>query len=355
MCAELRAYLIYAPGEGERNRAFIQMFQEEGRRQGISFSYVSLEEYGRRGVPDLVLNRTRLPEVSRWYEERGCVALHNSAVVEIANDKWKTLRYLLDQTQRGGLPALRGEKWIPDTLYFPSAKRGGRFLDMDRPEGYSCIAYRDGRECIDATSLGAFLEGHLSLVIKTVSGHGGTQVASLGEGRHFSGRDGEKTRILRKIEGFLERYSGEDVIVQERIACQNRDVRMYILGNQMYQGVLRQGRGDFRSNFSLGGEVRAFCPSDKQQKWMEQVLLGFENHTLGMAGMDFLLGEDGNLYFNELEEMVGSRMLYQATDRDIVKDYVHWMKLCMHAADRVQNLRYPDRIQNLRYPDRIFS
>ena len=253
MCAELRAYLIYAPGEGERNRAFIQMFQEEGRRQGISFSYVSLEEYGRRGVPDLVLNRTRLP----------------------------------DQAQRGGLPALRGEKWMPDTLYFPSAERGRRFLDMDRPEGYSCIAYRDGRECIGATSLGAFLEGHFSLVIKTVSGHGGQQVASLGEGRHFSGRDGEKSRILREIEGFLERYPGEDVIVQERIACQNRDVRMYILGNQMYQGVLRQGRGDFRSNYSLGGEVRTFCPSDKQQKWMEQALSGHgSGYREGLCALD---------------------------------------------------------------------
>ena len=59
---------------------------------------------------------------------------------------------------------------------------------------------------------------------------------------------------------------------------------------------------------------------------MEQVLLCFGAHILGMAGIDFLLGEDGNLYFNELEEMVGSRMLYKVTNQDIVKDYVHWIK-----------------------------
>ncbi len=342
MCKEIRAYLIYAPREGERNRAFIRMFQEEGSRQGISFSYVSLEEFRQREMPEVALNRTRLPEISRWYEERGCLALHDSAIVEISNDKWRTLLYLLHQAEHGALPALKGKKWLPDTLHFPRAERGGRFHRMARAEGthatalerkindiderYPCIVHKDGEECLQAMSLEDFLERHPCPVMKTVSGHGGKEVASLGGEGQLRRMKGEKSSVLREMETFLEKFPEEDVIMQERIACHNRDVRMYVLGNQMYQGVLRQGREDFRSNYSLGGKVNAFCPSGKQKVWMEQVLQSFGKHTLGMAGLDFLLGEDGNLYFNELEEMVGSRMLYQATDKDIVKDYVNWLK-----------------------------
>ncbi len=342
MCTEIKAYMIYAPGEGEKNQAFIRMFQKEGKRLGISFSYVSLEEYRQRKIPDVVLNRTRLPEVSRWYEERGCLVLHDSTVVEVSNDKWETLRYLLDQAEHGMMPDLHQKKWLPDTLYLPAADRDGNSRGMvgeDRSsasaqgkgfanpgERYSCIAYKNGREYLHMTLLDDFLERHPSLVIKTVSGHGGNEVAGLGREGNFQRRGREKSDVLREIEAFLERFPEEDVIMQEKIACHNRDVRMYVLGNRMYQGVLRQGKGDFRSNYSLGGEARAFCPSRKQEQWMEQVLLCFGAHILGMAGIDFLLGEDGNLYFNELEEMVGSRMLYKVTNQDIVKDYVHWIK-----------------------------
>ena len=44
-----------------------------------------------------------------------------------------------------------------------------------------------------------------------------------------------------------------------------------------------------------------------------------------MAGMDFIVDSAGNLVFNEVEEMVGCRMLYQYTDLDIVKDYIDWL------------------------------
>ena len=46
---------------------------------------------------------------------------------------------------------------------------------------------------------------------------------------------------------------------------------------------------------------------------------------IGMAGIDFILAKDGSLVFNEIEEMAGSRMLYECTDYDIVKDYVQWI------------------------------
>ena len=45
----------------------------------------------------------------------------------------------------------------------------------------------------------------------------------------------------------------------------------------------------------------------------------------GMYSIDFLPLPDGRLIFDEVEEMVGCRMLYQYTEHDIVKDYVTYL------------------------------
>lgn len=304
----MRAYLIYAPQEGEKNRQFIQMFQEEGKKRGISFSYVPLGEFRQREPVDVVLNRTRLPEVSRWFEERGCRVLHNSTIVEIANHKWKTLLYLLQALECGTSADGRRDKWLPDTLYLPAEGRAEGFKS-DRP--YPCILWKNGREVPKQRTLSAFLECHPFCVVKSVSGHGGHQV--------------ERAVSREEIVAFAGRFPGEGVMLQEEIACGSRDVRMYILGNEIYQGVLRRGQGDFRANFSLGGQAEAYVPARGQMEQMQGILQAFGNYRLGMAGMDFLLGEDGRFYFNELEEMAGSRMLYQVTDRHIVRDYVGWI------------------------------
>ena len=58
----------------------------------------------------------------------------------------------------------------------------------------------------------------------------------------------------------------------------------------------------------------------------ESIVKAFSKRTLGMAGIDFLIDEQERWIFNELEEMVGCRMLYQTTSKDIVKDYVRWIK-----------------------------
>ena len=102
-------------------------------------------------------------------------------------------------------------------------------------------------------------------------------------------------------------------MIQEKIASKSRDVRVYIVGNMIYQAVLRQGKEDFRSNFSLGGAVSAYSMNEEEKEWVNAFVKAFSKKTLGMGGIDF-------------EEMVGCRMLYQTTSKDIVKDYVRWIK-----------------------------
>ena len=66
--------------------------------------------------------------------------------------------------------------------------------------------------------------------------------------------------------------------------------------------------------------------NEEEKEWVNAFIKAFSKKTLGMAGIDFLIDEQERWIFNELEEMVGCRMLYQTTSKDIVKDYVRWIK-----------------------------
>ena len=46
----------------------------------------------------------------------------------------------------------------------------------------------------------------------------------------------------------------------------------------------------------------------------------------GLAGIDFIIGDNGALIFNEIEDVVGSRMLYSCSDINIVALYLEYIK-----------------------------
>lgn len=280
----MKAHMVYFPQEADKNRGFIRMFQEKGASVGIDFKYISVEEYqGCRGaaLPDLVLNRTRQPRVSRWYQERGIPVFHVDSLVELSNDKYKGLQYLKEH-----LPEkMRGEKWCPD----------------------SWLLRREEME--EIAMGGKTLPGNM--VIKSLDGHGGSEV------------------FLTEDDAGLAALRGKDCLLQERIPSNSQDLRVYILGGEIYQAVLRTGNGDFRSNFSLGGNARVFSLSREQEDWIQQFVQALPGAWLGMLGIDFIVGRDGRLLFNEIEEMAGCRMLYQCSGRDIVGDYVVWLKAFM--------------------------
>lgn len=42
-------------------------------------------------------------------------------------------------------------------------------------------------------------------------------------------------------------------------------------------------------------------------------------------GIDFLIDENGEFLFNEIEDVVGARMLYQLTDINLVGKYLEFI------------------------------
>ena len=115
------------------------------------------------------------------------------------------------------------------------------------------------------------------------------------------------------------------MLCQEWIDSDSRDIRIYVIGGQPYAAVLRQGFGDFRSNYSLGGSVREYPLDNMTKELVRQYIMALGGSALAFVGVDFLLEKNGCMVFNELEEMVGCRMLYACSDHDIVSDYVGWL------------------------------
>lgn len=298
-----QAYLIYYPEEIEKNRGMIQLFQTWGLQNDICFHPISLQNtfpdgsdalseedmaLGQLDTPDLVVNRTRNSQVSRWYQRKGVPVFHAEAFVALANHKFDTLQYF-----EKNLPDWVAERqWCPKSILIPP----------DR----SCTK---GEQNFIGPGFISEEELWHSGVIKSVDGHGGSEV--------FLAEDADR---------WKKALAGRELILQERIDSDSKDVRVYVLGNEIYHAMLRTGTQDFRSNYSLGGGVREWHLTVEERDFVSCFIEALPREWQGMYGIDFILDRERRLIFNELEEMVGCRMLYQYTDRDIVKDYVSWMR-----------------------------
>lgn len=280
------AWIIYFREGADYNRRYIEFYIEEGRKLGITVKLILAEEleFGVKegewflkyhkeepSYPDFVICRAIYPLLSRQLEALGIRVFNNAFLSEICNDKAKTYQYL--------------------------AKTGIRMVDTS----FCRNAFlREAMEGITAPT-----------VIKAVEGHGGTQVFLMDQDTAVE----EKNRILQGI-------GSSDVVIQPFTGHRHQDLRVYVIGKEIIAAVLRTAKKGFKSNFSLGGEVRLYELSAEEKKLVHIIMNQFE---IGMVGMDFIVGDEGELIFNEIEDVVGSRMLYQCADINIVERYLSYI------------------------------
>lgn len=143
-------------------------------------------------------------------------------------------------------------------------------------------------------------------VLKSVDGHGGNEVFMV------NSREEEDKAILA--------LGTKDYIKQEVCSDLGKDKRVYIVGNEVVSSILREA-DDFRSNYSLGGRATA-CELDEQEKEIVDKIL--KTISIDYAGID-LIYNNGEPVFNEIEDPVGARMLYENTDIDIVEIFVKYI------------------------------
>lgn len=262
----MTAFLVYEREGMERNRDYIKLHGEYGKELGIDFRLVICDEEALPAEnPDFAIIRAMRPDITEALEERGIPCFNGSFVSKICNNKARTYEYLSEN----GVPVI---PWV-------SAK------SEDVPPEITSYPQ----------------------VIKPCCGHGGKNVRIINS-------DEEYAAARRDI-------APDEYVIQPLATTLGRDMRVYILGGKPVAAVLRTSESDFRSNFSLGGKVEAANLSADEKALIAKVCSLFD---FAFCGIDIMYHE-GRPVINEIEDVVGSRMLYKTHDIDILRLYLEYI------------------------------
>lgn len=295
----MTGWLIYGQQDAVKNKGYIEFYQKEGRELGIQIELLYRErlEIGIQNsrwvirydgrecrLPDFAIVRTIYPILNRQLECLGIPVFNSAEVARICNNKALTYQ----EAAALGIP-------VVETVFAENAMVREKYREITRPA-----------------------------VIKTVDGHGGSQVYLALPEKHPDSKDAfEALREMEtSLEDILKGIGASDCVIQPLVPGSNRDLRVYVIGKEIVAAILRTSRKGFRANFSLGGEVRTYELTEKERSMVERIINHF---SFGMVGIDFLINEKEELIFNEIEDVVGARMLYQCTDINLVRRYLEYI------------------------------
>ena len=282
----MNGWLIYSLADAERNRRNIGFYLEKSAKIGINLKllyreYICIGVFDGKlsvryegweiALPDFAICRTIDPGFTRQIEGLGVPVFNGSKVAEITGDKARTYQYLAGK----GVP-------MPDTMFcrWEGAEYRGEF-------GFPVVA-------------------------KPCCGRGGYAVELVADVEEM-----ERYRAER-------RERREDFVIQRVAGMPGRDLRVYVIGGEPVAAMLRiAGEEDIRANFCLGGRAEIYRLSEEERALVERITREFD---FGFVGVDFLFDSDGGLMLNEIEDVVGARMLYIYTDIDPVKQYLQYIK-----------------------------
>jgi gamma-F420-2:alpha-L-glutamate ligase len=258
-------WLLYDARDYEVNRLFAGHFAEAGRKLELELQVVLTEDFENAlfNPPDFVISRQRNPLLSARIEDMGIPVFNSAKVCELCNDKRKTHAFL------EGLPLMDTEYPVPDVAWTPK---------------------------------------RYPVVIKPAFGHGGDRVALAHD--------------QAEVESALSAIFPQPALAQEVASGAGRDLRIYVLFGEIVAAVLRTARSGIVSNFKRGGDVEAHTLTEAERNLAQAVIARFEANSapLCFAGIDLIV-HHGLPVVNEVEDVVGSRMLYQVSDLDIIALY----------------------------------
>lgn len=273
----MRGLLIYEGAETARNRAFIDFWLREAAARGIELTLALVEELsfglrqnqpyltlrGEALRPDFAVMRARQPLLSAHLEALGARVFNNAFTSEILNDKRRT-----------------------HALFCADAP----MLDT---------------ACITAEGPCPF---DFPVVVKGAHGCGGRQVRLCADAAAYR--------------AALADFACQ-AVAQPLCDTPGLDLRVYMLGDQPVQAMLRRAEGaDFRSNFGLHHQAEPL--SDPPAETLRIARAVARRLGSALIGVDFIRHQ-GRWLLNEAEDAVGTRMLYQYTPIDIVKLYFDYI------------------------------
>lgn len=254
--------LLYTAADAQRNRWFIQRLCDNAESEGLSLRLCIVEDGFFSGFsPDFVINRSRIAGIEQYCSITSDTPVFNSRqVTQITNDKYQTHCFL----RAHGIPTA-------DTL-------------LITPQ----------------TPLPAL---HAPLVAKPPDGHGGQGVTLLPDDAALTAAFASMPRPF----------------LLQPLMQTGWDMRVYVMDGTVYAAMLRTSDCDFRSNFSLGGQAASVVPDAAICALVQQVQAAL---PMDFAGVDILRHPNGGYVIGEIEDAVGSRMLYAMTELDPAADFI---------------------------------
>lgn len=165
--------------------------------------------------------------------------------------------------------------------------------------------------------------GTFPVILKTVSGSHGQGVSII-----------ESKRGLKSIiEMLTKEKDHEPLIIQEYVKeSSGKDVRVFIVGKKIVGAMERIAtrRGEFRSNFHLGGRVKIAELSEEERFIAHQAA---EACGLDIAGVDIIRTNSGPKVL-EVNANPGLEGITKATNRDIAGEII---KFAVNKYKRLKN------------------
>lgn len=260
----MKGLLIYDTKGFERNHWFAEHILETSSKLGMDLKLLIADSISDlpSQLPDYAIVRTINLDIRMFLENNNVKTFNNYKTSKICNDKYET--YLL--CKRKSIPVM--ETYLisdEEKLSFP-------------------------------------------YVLKSVNGHGGKEV--------FMIENEENLKDALKI------LKNKNIIVQKLASNLGVDTRVYVLGGKIICAIERRAVNDFRSNFSLSG--KAFLKENIKNEWIEIINKLYQELQFDFVGIDFI-ENDGKVILNEIEDVVGTRMIYSTTNIDIVRLYLKYI------------------------------
>ncbi|WP_257183459.1 ATP-grasp domain-containing protein [Corynebacterium cystitidis] len=257
-------WLVYDTPRAQRNRWMIDHYTATAPRHGLQCTLVLADGPLPDAVPELALFRCVDPALRAQLEQRGVVCHNGTELAGIANDKWATY------------------------LYFK--ERGCAVMETQLAAGHTLVP---------------------PYVVKPRDGHGGAGVELV-------------EKPVRDPVNDLVQDANENLIVQALADTPGVDLRVYLLGGSVQAAMLRQSKTSFKSNFSLGGSAQIYPLNDDALAAIAQLVQVAPILSQGLCGVDFIRHQS-RWVLNEIEDVVGMRMLYTQTELDIVDKHLAYL------------------------------
>lgn len=265
-----KGLVIYKSEDANHNKSYIEWLIDEGKRHNMCIQYFSYESWLSSGLMalsneklDFVINRTREASLGLQLELCDLPVFNNSEITRLGNDKLEGYLYAKKQ----GFPIL------------PIGIRG----QLNRKH----------------------------YILKPVDGHGGRGIKAI-EKEDFSG--------AFCSEGKVNEIDWQKTFLQERSTEIVGDLRCYVIGNEIRHVVLRHLSEDgLLCNFSKGAEITYVS---LPQTIRDKIKAFIKPLNIDYAGVDFLVDKQNQYYFNEFEDVVGSRMLSELGKNDTTEVYL---------------------------------